>query len=69
MEINSMFWLIKWCVYATFFWWIIYVFYIGLLVNGSVAEVETSYPMTTDRPIEVLTNEDIEDQPYPNPTN
>ena len=69
MEINSMFWLIKWCVYLTFFWWIIYVFYIGLLVNGSIAEVEPSYPMTTDRPIEVLTNEDIEDQPYPNPPN
>ena len=69
MEINSMFWLIKWCVYATFFWWIIYVFYIGLLVNGSVAEVETSYPMTTDRPIEVLTSEGQEGQPYANPTN
>ena len=34
-----------------------------------IAEVETSYPMTTDRPIEVLTNEDIEDRSYPNPTN
>ena len=69
MEINSMFWLIKWCVYVTIFWWIAYVFYIGLLVNGSIAEVETSYPTTTDRPIELLTSEDIEDQPYPNPTN
>ena len=54
-----MFWLIKWCVYATFFGGS-YMYFILLLVNV-VAEVETSYPMTTDRPIEVLTNEDIED--------
>ena len=56
-----MFWLIKWCVYATFFGGS-YMYFILLLVNGSIAEVETSYPMTTDRPIEVLTNEDIEDR-------